>query len=113
MKDELTRYGIGWQGPELPICKPMPDGLWTEWHIANARIEALTAEVEALKHDVSRQMDIATEHVNEVERLKEAVEPLSNLYGGDVNMNDPLRKWLTMADLERARAALQPQEKVG
>lgn len=58
---------------------------------ANARIEALTAEVE---------------------RLREAVEPLANLYGGDVNMNDPLRKWFTMANLERARAALQPQEKV-
>jgi hypothetical protein len=45
----------------------------------------------------------------EIERLREAVEPLANLYG--VNMNDPLRKWLTMAQLQAAVDTLNPTGK--
>lgn len=47
-----------------------------------------------------------------VERLADALLPLAELYGGDVNMNDPLKKWLTIghfADAKAALAALQEQ----
>lgn len=37
----LQRYGLEWQGPELPVCVPMPDGYWTPWHVAQAEIERL------------------------------------------------------------------------
>ncbi len=37
---ELTRYGIRWAAPNLPISTPMPDGYWTPWHIAQERIHA-------------------------------------------------------------------------
>lgn len=33
-KPELPRYGITWQGPQLPISVPMADGYWTPWHLA-------------------------------------------------------------------------------
>ena len=49
-----------------------------------------------------------------VERLADALLPLAELYGGDVNMNDPLKKWLTIghfADAKAALAALQGQSK--
>lgn len=39
----LTRYGIAWDGPRLPIGTPMPDGYWTPWHIAQAEITRLTS----------------------------------------------------------------------
>lgn len=92
MKDELTRYGIEWQGPQLPICKPMADGLWTEWHVANARIEALTAEVE--------RKDAALEAI--VKRTAQ--------HPDDDAADD--RRDKAKANLI-ARAALQSQEKVG
>ena len=81
--DKLIRYGIEWQGPELPICKPMPDGLWTEWHVANAHIEALTTEVERKDAALQAYLDAFDKGTGTV-----YVEPI-------------------------IRAALQPQEKVG
>lgn len=38
-----------------------------------AIVDQLSAENEALRHDLERQMSIANEHVNEVERLREAL----------------------------------------
>lgn len=53
----LARYGIKWQGENMPICVPFPDGYWTPWHVAEAQVASLTADNEALrlqlKHDVS------------------------------------------------------------
>lgn len=45
----IVRYGIKWNGPREPIGTPMVDGYWTPWHIANAEIERLRAEVVALQ----------------------------------------------------------------
>ena len=49
-----------------------------------------------------------------VERLEGALEPFSLLAATDTyqgaNMNDPLSKWFTVADLQRALAALQQKE---
>ena len=45
-----------WQGERCPNC------------------EAQAAENEALRHDLERQMAIANEHVNEVERLRGAAK---------------------------------------
>lgn len=39
--------------------------------------DALQAENEDLRHDLERQMTIANEHVNEVERLREALEQIA------------------------------------
>lgn len=39
--------------------------------------------------------------------LEEALLPFAELAGGDVNMNDPLRKWVTVGQLWDARAALK------
>jgi hypothetical protein len=54
------------------------------------------------------------EAADEIERLRacnatlrDAITPLAELYGGDVNMNDPLRKWLTIAHFADARYALK------
>lgn len=32
----LPRYGIRWNGPNLPLAVPMGDGYWTPWHLADA-----------------------------------------------------------------------------
>lgn len=42
--------------------------------------------------------------------LVEAVSPLALLAGGGVNMNDPLCKWFTVAQLQEAKAALARAE---
>lgn len=44
---ELQRYGIEWTGPKTPICVAKDDGYWTPWHVANAELAALRAELES------------------------------------------------------------------
>ncbi|PZR07103.1 MAG: hypothetical protein DI536_29030 [Archangium gephyra] len=39
---ELPRYSVRWNGPQLPLAVPMPDGYWTPWHLADeARVSSL------------------------------------------------------------------------
>lgn len=44
---------------------------------------------------------------DDMEALYEALEPLALLFGGGVNMNDPLSKWFTMAQLQEAADAMR------
>ena len=30
----LPRYGLRWNGAQLPLATPMDDGYWTPWHLA-------------------------------------------------------------------------------
>ncbi|WMR34751.1 hypothetical protein QT513_08435, partial [Metapseudomonas otitidis] len=41
----LPRYGLRWNGPQLPLSVPMDDGYWTPWHLA----DQLRAELEAIR----------------------------------------------------------------
>lgn len=41
----LPRYGLRWNGPQLPLSVPMDDGYWTPWHLA----AQLHAELEAIR----------------------------------------------------------------
>jgi len=54
---ELVRYGVRWKSRTEPICEPMPDGYWTPWHIAAARIAALNAEVARLRAALAKIAD--------------------------------------------------------
>jgi hypothetical protein len=64
---------------------------------------------------VERAMsDAAIEAANRIEAMsrqlvecRAALEPFALLAGGDVNMNDPLRKWFTVAHLQAAAKALE------
>lgn len=47
--DELVRYSVQWYGPAQPICLPMPDGYWTSWHVATAKIDDMRAERDRLR----------------------------------------------------------------
>lgn len=49
----LDRYGIEWQGPEMPVCVSRGDGYWTPWHVAQAEIDSLRAENERLREALS------------------------------------------------------------
>lgn len=71
----LLRYGVQWNGPREPICTPMPDGYWTPWHLADARIEFDAKVQKALRGDVHRlktEMN-ALRHAYE-ERIRLCVE---------------------------------------
>lgn len=57
---ELERYGIEWQGPNLPIALPMPDGYWTPWHVAEAGIKSLARNLDYEQTRVSRLVHILT-----------------------------------------------------
>ena len=46
--------------------------------------------------------------LSERRRLREALAPFAELHGDDVNMNDPLSKWLTVANLADAKWAMNP-----
>lgn len=37
---KLERYGLEWSGHKDFVAKPMPDGYWTPWHIAQAAVDA-------------------------------------------------------------------------
>ena len=55
---ELQRYGIEWTGPKTPICVAKDDGYWTPWHVAQAELAALRAEVER-RHGIGGELIIA------------------------------------------------------
>ena len=38
----LPRYGLRWNGPQLPLAVPMPDGYWTPWHLADKEVRDTT-----------------------------------------------------------------------
>jgi hypothetical protein len=41
----MPRYGLRWSGPEAPLSVPMDDGYWTPWHMAQAEVDRLKAEL--------------------------------------------------------------------
>lgn len=42
MGEELERWGFRWRGHDHGTHERMPDGYWTPWHIATAKIAALS-----------------------------------------------------------------------
>jgi len=52
----LPRYGISWNGQYEPITKPMDDGYWTPWHLADEvkqERDELAAHVERLREGLN------------------------------------------------------------
>ena len=43
---ELERWGFKWHGHDHGTHVQMPDGYWTPWHLAAARIAALEAALD-------------------------------------------------------------------
>ena len=39
----LIRYGLKWNGPQAIVATEMDDGHWTQWHLADKRIDELEA----------------------------------------------------------------------
>lgn len=35
---DLERWGINWNAPHGPLVEQMPDGYWTPWFLADARL---------------------------------------------------------------------------
>jgi hypothetical protein len=62
----------------------------------------LIREREELIHDLKRQMEISHHVLNEADDLRAALEPLANM--ADASMNDPLSKWLTVAQIKFAES---------
>lgn len=89
---------------------------------AEARVRELEAEVDALRHDLERQMTIANVECNRAERaLAEAYEREANVEGGltlllaAVHADDPKREMLVrigdlMRDAAASRAALEDEK---
>jgi hypothetical protein len=72
--------------------------------------DALQAEIEALRHDLERQMTIANEHVNEVELLREALAHIA--FSGADGPYGEFGEALNEHQMRRvAKAALQEQSK--
>jgi hypothetical protein len=67
----------------------------------------IAAGAKAVATLIEQQAATIAERDERIEALELALEPFSNLAGGDVNMNDPLRKWFTVAQLNEARATLE------
>ncbi|SFA47889.1 hypothetical protein [Metapseudomonas otitidis] len=57
----LPRYGLRWNGPQLPLSVPMDDGYWTPWHLA----AQLHAELEA----INGQQAVATPPTSSAEAI--------------------------------------------
>ena len=53
-KRGLERYGLKWTGPKDFVAKPMRDGYWTPWHIAQDRIATLEQQLEAARSEAFR-----------------------------------------------------------
>jgi hypothetical protein len=58
----------------------------------------------ALAIDLRQAADLIQQQQATIERLSAALEPFANM--ADANMNDPLRKWLAVAHIKEAEAAL-------
>lgn len=72
--------------------------------------DALQAEIETLRHDLERQMTIANEHVNEAERLREALAHIA--FSGADGPYGEFGEALNEHQMRRvAKAALQEQSK--
>ena len=72
--------------------------------------DAVQAEIEALRHDLERQMTIANEQVNEVERLREALAHIA--FSGADGPYGEFGEALNEHQMRRvAKAALQEQSK--
>lgn len=72
--------------------------------------DALQAEIEALRHDLERQMTIANEQVNEVERLREALAHIA--FSGADGPYGEFGEALNEHQMRRvAKAALQEKSK--
>ena len=72
--------------------------------------DAVQAEIEALRHDLERQMTIANEQVNEVERLREALAHIA--FSGADGPYGEFGEALNEHQMRRvAKAALQEKSK--
>lgn len=74
--DELVRYSVQWYGPAQPICLPMPDGYWTSWHVATAKIDDMRAEREPRDYEY-----VFTPTGNELPPLLEHLAHLESMLG--------------------------------
>ena len=56
--DSLNRWGLKWNGPKEFVSTLMPDGLWTEWHIADQKIKELRAKLDVVvSHATGGRLD--------------------------------------------------------
>ena len=76
----------------------------------NCNCEEAAAEIETLRHDLERQMTIANEHVNEAERLREALAHIafSGADGPYGHFGEAVNEYQMRSV---AKAALQEQSK--
>lgn len=84
LKAELTNYKLG-------FATANESRQWMEAQLdaAEERIAELEAKNKRLKADVTRQMQIANDAVNEVERLRFALEPFARLPVSSLYDNQP------------------------
>ena len=117
-----------WQGEHCPNCETHAREAerWREraehysdqWTAVGTKgqaiIDQLCAENKALRHDLERYMDIANEHVNEAERLRDALADLLHAVCGEKGFAEAVRRdsgriypWPALELAEaKARAAL-------
>jgi len=107
------------QADGIEICSDATYALSSYGHKAQAALaamrqptqsDALKAENEQLRHDLERQMTIANEHVNEAERLREALAHIA--FSGADGPYGEFGEALNEHQMRRvAKAALQEQSK--
>ena len=44
----MKRYGLEWSSPTTFLAKPLPDGYWTPWHEADAKVQRLREALRAI-----------------------------------------------------------------
>lgn len=79
MGEELERWGFRWRGHDHGTHERMPDGYWTPWHIATAKIAALS------RSQSPSDVGLAEEN----ERLREAAR---NVVAEAANMTMTMRR---------------------
>lgn len=107
----IAEYSEGWRvveasGDVVAMTMPGTDSQAKANALLIAQAPALAVEVEALRHDIARQMDIAAEAVNERDALLEVLEAISSDHG--LGFNDSAAYWAAyVADLiDAAREAI-------
>lgn len=63
----LPRYGLRWNGPDIPLAVQMDDGYWTPWHLAKEVEQQRTSggvqtcEVKPAGHNPPRPQNLGAE----------------------------------------------------
>jgi hypothetical protein len=69
----LERYGVAYQGENMPICCPMKDGYWTPFHIANERLQIAVKAIYVMRNALEPYDDIKPrDWKTDREKLREA-----------------------------------------